>query len=169
MTLIDCNSSTLDRNELRFDWEIEEIENILQEPLIDLLWRAQHVHRNFNSEYKVQLASLLSVKTGGCEEDCAYCSQSMHNSSDVSDKSDFDVEGVIEQAKLAKKAGADRFCMGWAWREIREGKPFESMLAMVKGVKSLGLEACVTGGMLTDQQAKRLAAVSYTHLRAHET
>ena len=130
--------------------------------MIDLLWQAQQIHRNFNSEYKVQLASLLSVKTGGCEEDCAYCSQSIHNSSDVSDQDDFDITGVIEQAKLAKDAGADRFCMGWAWREIRDGKPFDAMLEMVKGVKNLGLEACVTGGMLSEKQAYRLAQAGLT-------
>ena len=129
---------------------------------MDLVWEAQIVHRSVNPEYKVQLASLLSVKTGGCEEDCSYCSQSMHNSSDVAGQSDFDVKGVLEQAKAAKDAGADRFCMGWAWREIRDGKPFESMLEMVKGVKSLGLEACVTGGMLSDQQAARLADAGLT-------
>ncbi len=166
MTLTDCKSLTSEESHIRFDWKLDEIEKILRGPLIDLLWQAQQVHRNFNSEYKVQLASLLSVKTGGCEEDCAYCSQSIHNSSDISDQTDFDIKGVIEQAKLAKEAGADRFCMGWAWREIREGKPFESMLQMVRGVKSLGLEACVTGGMLTDQQAKRLAEAglnAYNH------
>lgn len=131
-------------------------------PLIDLLWRAQTVHRAANPGYRVQLASLLSVKTGGCEEDCAYCPQSMHNSSDVSGRPELEVEPVLARARAAKAAGAHRFCMGWAWRDIRDGAPFESMLAMVRGVRELGLEACVTAGMLTDGQAERLAEAGLT-------
>ncbi|MEB3320687.1 MAG: biotin synthase, partial [Cyanobium sp.] len=120
---------------------------------MELLWRAQAVHREANPGYRVQLASLLSVKTGGCEEDCAYCPQSMHHSSDVSGRDDLalQVEPVLARARAAKEAGAHRFCMGWAWREIRDGAPFEAMLAMVRGVRALGLEACVTAGMLTDR------------------
>ncbi|MCX5930610.1 MAG: biotin synthase BioB [Cyanobacteria bacterium] len=131
-------------------------------PLIDLLWRAQGVHRAANPGYRVQLASLLSVKTGGCEEDCAYCPQSMHNSSDVSGRPELEVEPVLARARAAKAAGAHRFCMGWAWRDIRDGAPFEAMLAMVRGVRELGLEACVTAGMLSDAQAERLAAAGLT-------
>lgn len=131
-------------------------------PLIDLLWRAQTVHRAANPGYRVQLASLLSVKTGGCEEDCAYCPQSMHNNSDVSGRPELEVEPVLARARAAKAAGAHRFCMGWAWRDIRDGAPFEAMLAMVRGVRKLGLEACVTAGMLTDAQAERLAAAGLT-------
>ena len=136
--------------------------DLLEQPLIDLLWNAQLIHRTANPGYKVQLASLLSVKTGGCQEDCAYCSQSMHNTSDVTGQPDLDVQPVLERAKAAKEAGADRFCMGWAWREIRNGKDFEAMLAMVRGVRELGLEACVTAGMLTDEQAFRLAGAGLT-------
>jgi biotin synthase len=109
------------------------------------------------------LASLLSVKTGGCEEDCAYCSQSIHNSSDVTAfDAQMQVDPVLQRARAAKQAGADRFCMGWAWREIRDGTPFEAMLEMVRGVRELGLEACVTAGMLTDRQAERLAEAGLT-------
>jgi biotin synthase len=147
---------------LRHDWSVEEIQAILESPLMDLLWRAQGVHRAANPGYHVQLASLLSVKTGGCEEDCAYCPQSMHHSSDVTGQPELDVQPVLERARAAKAAGADRFCMGWAWREIRDGAPFEAMLAMVRGVKDLGMEACVTAGMLTDQQAARLAEAGLT-------
>ncbi|WP_457767207.1 biotin synthase BioB [Cyanobium sp. ULC065] len=129
---------------------------------MELLWRAQQVHRSANPGYHVQLASLLSVKTGGCEEDCAYCPQSMHHSADVTGQPERDVEPVLVRARAAKEAGADRFCMGWAWREIREGAPFEAMLAMVRGVRELGLEACVTAGMLTDTQAARLAEAGLT-------
>ncbi len=147
---------------LRHDWSVEEIQEILELPLMDLLWRAQGVHRSANPGYHVQLASLLSVKTGGCEEDCAYCPQSMHHSSDVTGQPELDVQPVLERARAAKQAGADRFCMGWAWREIRDGAPFDAMLAMVRGVKDLGMEACVTAGMLTDQQAARLAEAGLT-------
>ena len=154
---------------IRHDWDLAEIEALLELPLVDLLWRAQQVHRDAHPDgYHVQLASLLSVKTGGCEEDCAYCPQSMHHSSDVTDQPELQlqVDGVLHQARSARDAGAHRFCMGWAWREIREGAPFEAMLAMVRGVRELGMEACVTAGMLTDSQAERLAQAgltSYNH------
>ena len=151
---------------LRHDWTTPEIEALLTLPLVDLIWQAQSVHRLANPGYQVQLASLLSVKTGGCEEDCAYCPQSLHHSSDVTDRSDFDVAGVLRRAQLARQAGAQRFCMGWAWREIREGAPFEAMLEMVRGVRDLGLEACVTAGMVTESQAVRLAEAglsAYNH------
>ena len=154
---------------MRHDWDLVEIEALLELPLVDLLWRAQQVHRDAHPDgYHVQLASLLSVKTGGCEEDCAYCPQSMHHSSDVTDQPELQlqVDGVLQQARSARDAGAHRFCMGWAWREIREGAPFEAMLAMVRGVRELGMEACVTAGMLTDSQAERLAQAgltSYNH------
>ena len=148
---------------LRHDWTTEEILALLRQPLMELLWQAQAVHREANPGYKVQLASLLSVKTGGCEEDCAYCSQSIHNSSDVTGfDAQMQVEPVLQRARAAKQAGADRFCMGWAWREIRDGTPFEAMLEMVRGVRELGLEACVTAGMLTDRQAERLAEAGLT-------
>jgi len=146
----------------RHDWSLEEIQALLALPLVDLLWQAQQVHRSANPGYRVQLASLLSVKTGGCEEDCAYCSQSMYHSSDVTGRPELDVEPVLARARAAKAEGAHRFCMGWAWREIREGAPFEAMLAMVRGVRELGMEACVTAGMLTDGQAERLAAAGLT-------
>ncbi len=146
----------------RHDWTREEIQSLLDLPLVDLLWQAQQVHRLANPGYRVQLASLLSVRTGGCEEDCAYCPQSMHHSSDVGDRPELDVEPVLARARAARDAGAHRFCMGWAWREIRDGAPFDAMLAMVRGVRELGLEACVTAGMLTDQQAQRLAEAGLT-------
>ena len=151
---------------MRHDWSTSEIQSLLELPLMDLLWQAQGVHRQANPGYRVQLASLLSVKTGGCEEDCAYCPQSMHNSSDVTGQPELEVEPVLARARAAKDAGAHRFCMGWAWRDIRDGAPFEAMLSMVRGVRALGMEACVTAGMLTDSQAARLAEAgltSYNH------
>jgi biotin synthase len=146
----------------RHDWTRAEIQALLDQPLMDLLWQAQQVHRAANPGYEVQLASLLSVTTGGCEEDCAYCPQSMHHSSDVAGQPELDVAPVLARARAAKEAGAHRFCMGWAWREIRDGAPFDAMVEMVQGVRELGLEACVTAGMLTDQQAERLADAGLT-------
>ena len=166
MTLLDARPNNIEDVKLRHDWTLNEIQELLEQPLMDLLWQAQLVHRKANPGYKVQLASLLSVKTGGCQEDCAYCPQSIHNTSDVNDQPDLSVEPVLKRAQAAKEAGADRFCMGWAWREIPNGKNFESMILMIKGVRQLGLEACVTAGMLTDEQAHRLAKAgltSYNH------
>lgn len=147
----------------RYDWTAQEVLNLLQAPLLDLLWQAQSVHRRANPGYTVQLASLLSVKTGGCAEDCAYCSQSAHHPRALPTSArTLGVEQVLEQAAAAKAAGAHRFCMGWAWREIPNGPAFEAMLAMVQGVRAMGMEACVTAGMLTDDQARRLAAAGLT-------
>ena len=148
-------------SEIRFDWGRKEILEILSMPLMDLMWEAQTIHRKFN-KYDVQLASLYSVKTGGCQEDCAYCSQSIYSSSAINNHPQFEVEEVLSRAQIAKKEGAERFCMGWAWREIRDGKSFNSMLEMVKGVRKLGMEACVTAGMLTDKQASKLAEAGLT-------
>jgi biotin synthase len=146
----------------RHDWSQEEILALLREPLLDLLWQAQRVRRAATPDQGVLLASLLSVKTGGCEEDCAYCPQSLHHSADVGGRPELDVEAVLGRARAAREAGAQRFCMGWAWREIRDGAPFDAMLAMVRGVRDLGMEACVTAGMVTDRQAERLAEAGLT-------
>jgi biotin synthase len=146
----------------RHDWSQAEILDLLQRPLLDLLWQAQQVHRQANPHQDVLLASLLSVKTGGCEEDCAYCPQSLYHSADVGAQPELDVEAVLARAQAAKAAGANRFCMGWAWREIRDGAPFDAMLAMVRGVRELGMEACVTAGMVTEPQAARLAEAGLT-------
>ena len=162
MSLTATKTKTSEKVSLRYDWTLPEIRDLLEQPLMDLLWHAQLVHREANPGYKVQLASLLSVRTGGCSEDCAYCPQSIHSSSDIQINPQLEVQPVLERARLAKKAGADRFCMGWAWREIRDGKPFEAMLDMVRGVRALGLEACVTAGMLTEKQAIKLAEAGLT-------
>ena len=154
-------SQSNESGEIRFDWQKEEITEILNMPLIDLMWKSQIIHRKFNT-YRVQLASLYSVKTGGCQEDCSYCSQSIYSASEIKNHPQFEVAEVLERAQIAKKEGAERFCMGWAWREIRDGKSFNSMLEMVKGVRDLGMEACVTAGMLTEEQASRLAEAGLT-------
>lgn len=151
---------------LRYDWTTAEILELLQLPLLDLVYRAQTVHRQYNPGNTIQLATLLSVKTGGCAENCSYCPQSVHHPTSVQPEPILTVDVVLAKAERAKAMGATRFCMGWAWREIREGKAFDDMLEMVRGVRSLGLEACVTAGMLTDHQAQRLAAAglsAYNH------
>ena len=147
--------------DIKYDWSREEILEILNSPLIDLMWRAQIVHRKFNN-YRVQLSTLLSVKTGGCTENCSYCSQSIYSSSQLKSNPLQEVESVLKKAEIAKQQGAERFCMGWAWREIRDGSAFNSMLQMVKGVRDLGMEACVTAGMLNDTQALKLAEAGLT-------
>lgn len=148
--------------EIRQDWTTAEIVTLLEQPLLDLLYQAQQVHRQYNPPSEIQLATLLSVKTGGCLEDCGYCAQSVHHDQPVPAQPILAVSAVLAQAEQAKAAGASRFCMGWAWREIRDGKAFEDMLAMVRGVRSLGLEACVTAGMLNESQAERLAEAGLT-------
>ena len=161
--MISMKNSEMDESlmDLKFDWEREEILRFLDMPLIDLMWEAQNIHRR-NNIYDVQLASLFSVKTGGCEEDCSYCSQSIYSASQIKSHPQYDVEAVLERAKAAKSEGADRFCMGWAWREIRDGRSFDAMIEMVKGVRELDMEACVTAGMLSMEQAHRLADAGLT-------
>src|SRR5581483_2679643 len=119
-------------------------------PLPELLFRAHAVHREHHRADEVQLCTLLSVKTGGCPEDCAYCPQSAHYQTPVSVEKSLAVDEVLAAAAQAKEAGATRFCMGAAWREVKEGPAFDNVLEMVRGVKRLGMEACVTLGMLDD-------------------
>ena len=107
------NSNNQLSDEIRFNWDRQEILEILNMPLVDLMWKAQIVHREFN-KYEVQLASLFSVKTGGCEENCSYCSQSIYSTSQIKNHPQFQVEEVLARAQIAKKEGAERFCMGWA-------------------------------------------------------
>src|ERR1700719_869025 len=147
-----------DSNDIRHDWSVPEIEALLKSPLLDLVWRAQNMHRRHHDD-TVQLASLLSIKTGGCPEDCAYCPQSAHyaKTTGTAKESLMDVDDVLAKARLAKEAGASRFCMGAAWREVRDGEEFDKVVAMVEGVGALGMESCVTLGMLKEHQARRLA------------
>ncbi len=147
---------------LRYDWTTSEILALLQQPLLDLVYQAQTVHREYNPAQDVQLATLLSVKTGGCAENCAYCPQSAHYETPLEKQAMASVGEVLAKAEQAKALGASRFCMGWAWREIRDGASFEAMLEMVRGVRSLGMEACVTAGMLNDAQAQRLSEAGLT-------
>jgi biotin synthase len=147
----------------RHDWTKDEILAIHDLPLLELISRANSVHRAFHEVGDVQKASLLSIKTGGCPEDCGYCPQSAHHREVHVDKIDMlPVETVLGAAKRAKEAGADRFCMGAAWRNVRDGEKFDAVLDMVRGVRALGLEACVTLGMLNESQAQRLKDAGLT-------
>ncbi len=148
--------------ELRFDWTYQEIETIYNLPLPELIFRAQAVHRRHHNPEEVQGCTLLSIKTGGCPEDCAYCPQSAHYQTDVARHALLSVEETLTAALKAKEQGASRFCMGAAWRDAPNGKDFDNVLAMVRGVRALGLEACCTLGMLNDAQAEALAEVGLT-------
>jgi biotin synthase len=141
---------------IRHDWTVPEVRALHDLPLFELVYRAQTVHRESFSDQKVQLCSLLSVKTGGCPEDCAYCPQAARYQTGVQAEKLMETGEVLDAARAAKAAGATRFCMGAAWREVREGPQFDRVLDMVRGVRELGLEACCTLGMLTPSQAERL-------------
>ncbi len=141
---------------IRHDWALPEVTAIHALPLLDLVHRAQGVHREHFGDNKVQLCSLLSVKTGGCPEDCAYCPQAARYHTGVEAEPLMEVSEVLSAARKARAAGATRFCMGAAWREVKDGPQFERVLEMVRSVKQLGMEACCTLGMLTGEQARRL-------------
>jgi biotin synthase len=141
---------------IRHDWTLAEVRALHDQPLFELLDRARAVHLEHHPKADVQLCTLLSVKTGGCPEDCSYCSQSAHHDTAVKGEPLLKVDDVLAAARRAKDAGATRFCMGAAWREVKDGPQFDRVLDMVRGVKALGLEACVTLGMLKDGQAERL-------------
>ena len=142
---------------VRHDWTREEVRALFDRPFLDLVYDAQTLHRQFHTPNAVQRSQLLSIKTGGCAEDCAYCPQSAKYAKEVGLKADklMDVAVVMERAQAAKAAGATRFCMGAAWTRPKD-KDLEAVAEMVEGVKSLGMEACVTLGMLEAYQAQRL-------------
>ena len=140
---------------IRHDWRAEEVEALYNLPFADLMYRAQTLHRENFDPNAVQMSSLLSIKTGGCAEDCGYCPQSVHHESAVKAEPILPLDQVIASATEAKEAGASRFCMGAAWRNLKD-RDLERVADMVSGVKDLGLETCVTLGMLEDHQAKRL-------------
>jgi biotin synthase len=140
----------------RHDWSAAEVRALHDLPLLDLLYRAQTEHRAHFGDNKVQLCSLLSVKTGGCPEDCAYCPQAARYQTGVAAEPLLSSGEVLAAARKAREAGATRFCMGAAWREVKDGAQFDRVLEMVRGVKELGMEACCTLGMLTAEQARRL-------------
>ncbi len=141
---------------IRTDWSRAEITEIFNRPVLDLIYQAATVHRHHHDPQEVQVCTLLSVKTGGCPEDCAYCPQAARYHTHVKTHKLLDVSEVIEAAERAKAAGSSRFCMGAAWREVRDNRDFDTVLDMVQGVNALGLEVCCTLGMLTESQAEKL-------------
>ncbi|MES2872753.1 MAG: biotin synthase BioB [Bacteroidota bacterium] len=143
--------------EIRNNWTKEEISTIYHSPLLDLIYRAASVHRENEDYAEVQISSLLSIKTGGCPEDCAYCPQAARFHTDLEVQALMSVNEVTEAAQKAKDAGASRLCMGAAWREARDNRDFDRVIEMVKSVNSLDMEVCCTLGMLTESQAQRLA------------
>ncbi|MDR0245165.1 MAG: biotin synthase BioB [Burkholderia sp.] len=137
-------------------WRVADVVALFALPFNDLLFRAQQVHREHFDANAVQLSTLLSIKTGGCEEDCGYCSQSSHHDTGLKAEKLMDVDTVLDAARAAKANGASRFCMGAAWRNPKE-RHMPALTEMVRGVKELGLETCMTLGMLEDDQAQELA------------
>lgn len=146
----------------RHDWSLAEIESIYTAPLLDLVFRAASAHRAYHAPGVVQGCTLLSIKTGGCPEDCAYCPQSARYNTGVARQDLLSVEETLAAARAARQQGATRFCMGAAWRDVPQDVRFERVLEMVRGVRALGLEACCTLGMLTQEQADALAAAGLT-------
>jgi len=143
-------------SEIRNNWTREEIKEIYESPFLDLVYRAATIHRENHDAQEVQVCTLLSVKTGGCPEDCSYCPQAARYHTDVKVHKLLDYEVVMEKAVKAHESGSTRFCMGAAWREVRDNKDFDKVLDMVKGVNGLGMEVCCTLGMLSEEQASKL-------------
>ena len=152
--------------EIRNNWTLEEIAEIYNRPLLDLIYDAATIHRQNKAYSEVQVSSLISIKTGGCKEDCSYCSQAARYHTDVTPEPLMALEKVKERAAHAKANGASRLCMGAAWREVRDNRDFDRVLEMVSEVNDMGLEVCCTLGMLTYEQAERLKAAgcfAYNH------
>ena len=148
---------------IRHDWTVDEIVALHDLPLLDLIAQANAIHRRYHDVNNVQKAALMSIKTGGCPEDCSYCPQSAHHREVKLDRVDLlETKEVLAAAKVAKDAGADRFCMGAAWRSAPKDKRFDDVVDMVRGVRELGMEACVTLGMVTPDQAHKLAKAGLT-------
>lgn len=151
---------------IRHGWTEKEIQEIYSAPLLELVYKAATIHRKFHDPSEVQVSSLLSIKTGACPEDCAYCPQSARYHTNIDAEPLLSFQKVIETAKKAKKSGATRFCMGAAWREVKDGPEFERILEMVTAINKMAMEVCCTLGMLTESQAKRLETAglyAYNH------
>jgi len=141
---------------IRNNWTVEEIESIYHKPVLELIYEAQTVHRKYHTTGEVQVCTLLSVKTGGCPEDCSYCPQAARYHTDVEVHKLLDEDEVITKASIAKQNGSTRFCMGAAWRNVRDNRDFDKVLNMVREVNDMGMEVCCTLGMLTEEQAQKL-------------
>lgn len=151
---------------IRYDWTIEKLKELYARPLLELISTAHTLHTQFHHPTEVQVCSLISIKTGGCPEDCKYCAQSSRYQTAVSAQPLMSYETVLSEAKKAIERGATRVCLGAAWREVRDNKPFEEILRMIKGITDLGVEVCCTLGMINENQAKRLKEVglyAYNH------
>ncbi len=144
-------------NDIRNNWTLAEIKDIYDTPLLELVFRAAALHRKHNDTAEVQVCTLLSIKTGGCSEDCAYCPQAARYNTGVDVQALMKKDEVLAYAQKAKEAGSTRFCMGAAWREVRDNRDFDRVLDMVKGVNEMGMDVCCTLGMLTGEQAQKLA------------
>ncbi len=152
--------------QIRHNWTIEEVRQIFDLPFMELVFKAASVHRQHHDPAEVQVCKLISIKTGGCPEDCSYCSQSSRYQTEVKASPLMEVDEVLEIATKAKAAGVSRVCMGAAWREVRDNRQFDRVLEMVRQVNEMGLEVCCTLGMLTEEQAKKLDAAglyAYNH------
>lgn len=161
-----CVSEPSVSGDLRHNWSAEEAQAIYSQPFPDLIFQAQSIHRQYFNPHEVQRSTLLSVKTGGCPEDCAYCPQSAHYQTGVERHGVLPKEVVRAKALQAKEAGSTRFCMGAAWREVKDGKDFDAIVELVSEVHGLGLEVCCTLGMLSESQALRLkeaGCYAYNH------
>jgi biotin synthase len=157
---------TLASQDIRHDWTLPQLRELYDLPLLDLVFRAAGVHRRYHNSTEVQICKLISIKTGGCPEDCAYCSQSSRYETGIDATPLMNQEEVLEIARRAKDAGVTRICMGAAWREVRDNRQFDRVLEMVKAVTELGVEVCCTLGMLSEDQAARLEAAglyAYNH------
>lgn len=147
---------------LRYNWTFDETEAIYTKSFLDLVYDAQTIHRQYFKAGEIQKSALLSIKTGACSEDCGYCPQSAHYKTNVERESLLSIDTVLQKAQEAKTNGSTRFCMGAAWREVRDGAEFDHVLEMVRKVSGLGMEVCCTLGMLTEGQAKGLAQAGLT-------
>jgi biotin synthase len=147
---------------MRTDWTRAEISKIYHQPVLELLFQAQKIHRNFHPANEIQMCRLLSIKTGGCPEDCAYCPQSAHYPTGLQRSELLGLAEIVDAAQHAKVEGATRFCMGAAWRHAPEGKEFDFVVESVRAIRDLGLEVCCTLGMLTESQAIRLKEAGLT-------
>lgn len=143
--------------DLRHDWTKEEISNIYHKPLLELVFDAALIHKKYHKTGEVQVSSLVSVKTGGCPEDCAYCPQAARYHTDTKVHKLMEVEEVLNKATEAQKQGVSRMCLGAAWREVRDNKDFDKVCQMVEAINEMGMEVCCTLGMLTESQAQKLA------------
>ena len=143
-------------SQIRNDWKIEEIRQIYHSPVLDLIYQAASVHRQYHDPSEVQVCTLLSIKTGGCPEDCAYCPQAARYQTEVETHKLLPNEVILQKASEALQAGSTRFCMGAAWREVRDNKDFDRVLEAVQKISQMGLEVCCTLGMLNPEQAEKL-------------